>query len=99
MTTVAEPGRQALKARQTRERIINAVIELITAGGYGAASSSRIARRAGVTWGAVQHHFGCKADLLAAVVERSHQPFTALLGGDGRPEGERDRRVQVVVGR
>jgi|SRR5690625_788168 len=99
MTTVAEPGRQALKARQTRERIINAVIELITEGGYGAASSSRIARRAGVTWGAVQHHFGSKDDILAAVLERSHQHFTALMEDERLTQGELDRRVQLFVDR
>ena len=55
---VAELGHQAAKSQATRNRVISAVIGIIKEQGFAAASSTRIARRAGVTWGAVQHHFG-----------------------------------------
>lgn len=97
MVTGSEPGKQALKARRTRERIINAVIELITQGGFGAASSSQIARTAGVTWGAVQHHFGAKDDILVAVLERSHERFTELMQRDALIQGTLADRVDLFV--
>lgn len=97
MVIGSEPGKQALKARRTRERIINAVIELITQGGFGAASSSQIARTAGVTWGAVQHHFGAKDDILVAVLERSHERFTELMQRDALARGTLADRVDLFV--
>ena len=51
-------GRQAAKSKATQDKIIGAVISLIKESGFAAASSSQIAKRAGITWGAVQHHFG-----------------------------------------
>ncbi|HUH38711.1 MAG TPA: TetR/AcrR family transcriptional regulator [Spongiibacteraceae bacterium] len=95
--TVAKPGRQALKTRLTRERIINAVVSLITTGGYSAASSSRIAKRAGVTWGAVQHHFGSKDDILDAVIELSHDRFTELMATEVSDKGTLADRVERFV--
>ena len=42
-----ELGRQAAKSKATQDKIINAVIALIREGGFAAASSTRIARKAG----------------------------------------------------
>ena len=94
-----ELGKQALKTKLTRERIINAVIELINQGGFGAASSSQIARVAGVTWGAVQHHFGSKDDILLAVLELSHQRFTQLMQNDDLLRGTVADRADLFVDR
>lgn len=92
-----ELGKQALKTRLTRERIINAVIELINQGGFGAASSSQIAKVAGVTWGAVQHHFGSKEDILVAVLDLSHDRFTELMQREALLEGSLADRVDTFV--
>jgi AcrR family transcriptional regulator len=77
---------QASKSRRTRDRILNSTISLIKEGGFSAASSKRIADRAGMTWGAAQHHFGSKDDILRAVIESSHQKFVrrfAEISSDG----------------
>lgn len=96
---VAELGKQELKTRLTRERILNAVIALITEGGFGAASSSQIARRAGVTWGAVQHHFGSKEQILVAILDMSHERFGELMERDILFRGSlADRTDQFVDG-
>jgi len=92
-----ELGRQAAKSRRTQEAIINAVIELITEGGYAAASSTRIARRAGVSWGAVQHHFGGKEQILEAVLERSHEAFYQKLSDERFTRGSLERRIDQFV--
>lgn len=101
MTDVAAPalGKQAQKTLVAREKIINAVIALINDGGFGAASSSKIARRAGFTWGAVQHHFGSKEDILAAILDQSHQRFTELMSADGLASTSLKKRVDEFVDR
>ena len=47
--------------------------------GFLRTTAVEIARRAGVTWGAVQHHFGGKDGMLIAVVEESFGRFAARL--------------------
>jgi AcrR family transcriptional regulator len=90
-------GRQAAKSRATQDKIINAVIELIREKGYAAASSTEIARRAGVTWGAVQHHFGGKEEILGEVLERSHRKFQQSLQDARFASGTASERVAKYV--
>jgi AcrR family transcriptional regulator len=90
-------GRQAAKSRRTQASIINAVIELINEGGYLAASSTQIARRAGVSWGAVQHHFGGKEEILEAVLSRSHETFVERFADARYARGTLDQRVARFV--
>lgn len=54
-----------------------------------------VTRRAGVTWGAVQHHFGGKDGMLLAAVEDSFDHFASRFDDlpiDGVPLDERARR-------
>jgi AcrR family transcriptional regulator len=60
---------QAQRSAETRKKIVDAVIAVAAEEGLARASSARIAARASVTWGAVQHHFGAKADILEAVLD------------------------------
>ncbi len=53
----------------TRARVIDAAISCILDEGFYRASSNKIARRAGVTWGVIQYHFGTREALLLAVHE------------------------------
>lgn len=48
---------------------MRATIDTIHDVGYYRASSNEIARRAGFTWGAIQHHFGTREALILAVLE------------------------------
>jgi AcrR family transcriptional regulator len=59
---------QEERSAETRERLIRAAIECIREHGYSATRTSEIASRAGVTRGALQHHFPSKPDLLLGVV-------------------------------
>ena len=54
----------------TRARVIDAAVACILDEGFYRASSNKIARRAGVTWGVIQYHFGTREALLLAVHER-----------------------------
>ncbi|HEX3785709.1 MAG TPA: TetR/AcrR family transcriptional regulator [Pseudonocardiaceae bacterium] len=58
------------KGDETRERLIVTAQEMIYEVGFAHASSREIARRAGVTFGVIQHHFGTFEALLLAAAER-----------------------------
>lgn len=54
----------------THARVLDAAVACILEEGFYRASSNQIARRAGVTWGVIQYHFGTREALLLAVHER-----------------------------
>jgi AcrR family transcriptional regulator len=54
----------------TRGRVIKAAVDcIIDLGFYRGSSTNEIARRAGVTWGVIQHYFGTREGLMLAVLE------------------------------
>jgi len=55
---------------RTRERILDAAQSLILDHGFAATTVDAVVGRAGATKGAFFHHFGSKADLARALVER-----------------------------
>jgi len=94
----ADPGgerrSQAERTARTRRKIVAAVFESVAAVGLGRTTAVEISRRAGVTWGAVQHHFGGKDGMLIAAVEDSFEHFASRFDGfpAGAPLDERARR-------
>ena len=60
---------QAERTAATREALLGAAVDLLVEQGYSGVTTTRVAHRAGVSVGALQHHFGTKADLLSAAVE------------------------------
>src|ERR1041384_462076 len=61
---------QKQRTEATRNALIDAGRALFTERGYDAVGTEEIVRAAGVTRGALYHHFGGKKDLLEAVYER-----------------------------
>jgi AcrR family transcriptional regulator len=89
----------AERTAQTRTAVIAAVVDAIAERGFQGATAQEIAQRAGVTWGAVQHHFGGKDGLLLAVLEDSFQRFAARLADVSADEMPIDERVGIFVDR
>ena len=61
---------QSQRTEATRSALMAAARRLFTERGYDAVGTEEIVRAAGVTRGALYHHFGGKAELLEAVYER-----------------------------
>jgi AcrR family transcriptional regulator len=96
---VAAPGPQALKTQHTRARLLAATVGLIREGGFPAATATAIARRAGITWGAAQHQFGSKEEILEAILRRAYARFIEAMAAPGLHGGSRSRRTAELVRR
>src|SRR5271154_2528623 len=55
---------QAERRAATRTALLDAAIDCLAEEGYAKTTTRRIAQRAGVTPGALQHHFATRAELL-----------------------------------
>lgn len=58
------------RSETTRQKILNAAIDLFSEVGYAAAGLGEIIERAGMTKGALYHHFDSKEALATAVIEQ-----------------------------
>ena len=67
---------QAERRQATRASLIAAARELFAARGYAAVGTEEIVHRAGVTRGALYHHFPGKHELFRAVYERVERELT-----------------------
>lgn len=92
-----EMGWQARKSEATRNQIITAAIRCIVESSYSNTTTMRIAEKAGLSRGAMLHHFPSKIDIIRAVVEYLHnkriQAFRRSIRGI--PEGA--DRVRLAV--
>lgn len=78
---------------------MDAVAESIAAVGYRRTTGTEIARRAGVSWGAIQHHFGDKNGVLAAVVDETFDRLIEVLGEPDNLSSPLETRVSEFVDR
>ena len=82
---------RADQREQTKERIIDAAVEVFASQGFGAASTRVIAGRAGVTQGLVTYHFASKEALWRAAADRIFgrltEAFPPTEAGDARDAG------------
>lgn len=72
----------------SKEAILDAAEELMANVGYERASIAQICRESGLPVGSVYHHFGSKAGLLSAIMERGSLRFFATM-----PQADADRSI------
>ncbi|KHL10548.1 AcrR family transcriptional regulator [Mumia flava] len=66
------PRRTKAESEATASTVLTAARDLFAADGYADVGLEQVAAAAGVTRGAVYHHYGSKQRLFAAVLERAH---------------------------
>jgi AcrR family transcriptional regulator len=76
---MAEPSKTR-KGEQTRERILDAALELFRTQGYADTTMRQIAAAAGVAVGNAYYYFASKDQLILAFYERNHTDHLAALG-------------------
>lgn len=70
-------SKNAVRSERTRTALLKTARDLFANDGYAATSTPAIVAAAGVTRGALYHHFIDKEDLFRAVVEREQAAITA----------------------
>ncbi|UOQ55748.1 TetR family transcriptional regulator [Leucobacter allii] len=92
------PRASAADAALTARRLLEAAAALFGARGFADVALDDVARAAGVTRGAVYHHYGSKTRLFAAVVEHLQAHVAAAIvaaaadpGAGGRTAGPEER--------
>lgn len=79
---------------QTRQKLVERAFEEIHRNGFRAASLDSILADAGVTKGALYHHFSSKAELGYAVVEEAVRPWMEQIW---RPITESDSPIDAAI--
>jgi AcrR family transcriptional regulator len=75
----SQPTNPADEPGGARHALIRAAVDSIVEDGYYRTSSNEIARRAGVSWGAIQYHFGSRDELFIGVLQQSALDFIQSL--------------------
>ena len=87
---------QAQKSAMTRDRILDAAINCFVELGYTNVTTAKVASSAGVSRGAMLHHFPSKTELIQAAVEFLHdkllEDYTRRVAGIPASLKGRDRR-------
>jgi AcrR family transcriptional regulator len=93
----ADDQRSSLRAEhvaQTRAALVSAGRQLFGGAGFAATSVEDLAREAGVTTGALYHHFPTKAALFEAVFELVH---LELMAASGEAAARADGPVELLA--
>lgn len=72
-TSNSGPTQQSLKSAQTRARLIDATIRCIVKYGYANTTTPQVAMEAGLSRGAMLHHFENGATLIKAAIVELHE--------------------------
>lgn len=93
-------GKQESKSVKMRNTVCKAAVSCLYELGYNETTISRIVERAGVSRGAVQHHFPTKEDLITATAERlleRSMDFSATGSSKGKAGSTADELMKAWV--
>ena len=88
---------QTERSTETRQKIIQAAVRIISESGFKKASLGQIAAEAGVTTGAIQHHFGDKAGILFAVIEMSFGQLSTSISTLNIEKEDMEHRITQFI--
>lgn len=87
----------AERRSETRAKVINAAIQCLAEHGYTHTTVTRIAKRSGVSWGGIQHHFGTKDAVIQAVLDHALDEFLVEVPRFTTRDDRLETRVKVLV--
>jgi AcrR family transcriptional regulator len=88
---------QAERRATTRSALLDAAVDSLVESGYAGTTTRGVAARAGVSVGALQHHFSSKAELLAHTVDHIRARWAGELLTQGIPRTRSLRRRHEVL--
>jgi AcrR family transcriptional regulator len=88
---------QSERSETTRRALIEAAIFVLNDQGYSGATAALIAARAGVTRGALQHHFGTVQDLFVAVMRHISRDRSGTLKSEVSSTGSLSARMRFLA--
>ena len=89
---------RAQQSEATRRKLLRVGRDLFARRGYNDVSTEEIVRRAGVTRGALYHHFRDKRDLFAAVVEEVERDVMERVAQVALQETDAWEQQRVAIG-
>lgn len=72
----SERRKNADRSASTRRQILEATVRCLDAWGYGSVTNIKVADEAGVSRGAMMHHFPTRQALIVATVEYAHEKLS-----------------------
>lgn len=91
------PGWQQRKSAQTRAGILDAAIDCLAKHGYARTTTQMIAETAGVSRGAMLHHYPTKSELIRSIIAYSFYKRSEMLV-NGVVKMSEPRRVEELAG-
>src|SRR5919112_6155132 len=92
-----EPTGKTRKGEATRERILDAALDLFRTQGYAETTMRQIAQAADVAVGNAYYYFASKDQLILAFYERNHADHLALLGDALETTKEFRERLRLLL--
>jgi AcrR family transcriptional regulator len=100
MTLVRSARTQAERTAATRRALLDATLHALVEVGFKGTTTTEVARRAGVSVGALQGHFAWKSDLLTAAVtyslDRRVEEFGVLMAGLNPSADKLDESIDLL---
>ncbi|MBE7638391.1 TetR family transcriptional regulator [Sneathiella sp. P13V-1] len=90
-------GKNAQRSALTREKVLKATLDQIYECGILAASTPEIVKRAGISRGAMLHHFPSKEQLIAAAVEKLLEDEVALIEKEAEAYADHEKSIDDFV--
>jgi AcrR family transcriptional regulator len=92
-----EPTGKTPKGEQTRERILDAALDLFRTQGYADTTMRQIAQAAGVAVGNAYYYYASKDQLILAFYERNHTDHLKLLGDALSETKDFGERLRLLI--
>ncbi|MGW2344387.1 TetR/AcrR family transcriptional regulator [Streptomyces sp. NPDC001661] len=97
MTRQQEPRRKRANGVESRQRILDATVEIAGERGYEGTSIAAVSAKCGLPASSIYWHFKDKDDLIAAVIERSFDTWLDAVQLPGEEAGSPRERVTAMA--